>query len=150
MKRFRQVRVPFLVLLVLALLASAALWSQRQSAGFASPAECVEVYRDACAAGDSAKALACLGGPLRAEAERSASAAALTRELAGVVSWAQHEPEVRGTAAHVDVDRGRRDGVQRVRFRLERGGAGWLIVGIDPPKGLPTTIPYGTHISKVP
>ena len=42
-----------------------------------------------------------------------------------------HEPEVRGTAAHVDVDRGRRDGVQRVRFRLERGREGWLIVAID-------------------
>jgi hypothetical protein len=147
MKRFR---VPLLALLAVVLLVGAALWSQGRAAGFASPAECVEAYRDACAAGDAAKALACLGGPLRAEGERSASAAALTRELAGVVSWAQHEPEVSGTAAHVDVDRGRRDGVQRVRFRLERGRTGWVIVGIDPPKDLPTTVPYGTHVSKVP
>jgi hypothetical protein len=70
--------------------------------------------------------------------------------MAGVVSWAQHEPEVSGTAALVDVDRGRRDGAQRVRFRLERGRGGWLIVGIDPPKEVPTVIPYGTHVSKVP
>ena len=41
-------------------------------------------------------------------------------------------------------------GVQRVRFRLQRDGGGWRIVGIDAPQPLPTVIPYGTHISKVP
>jgi hypothetical protein len=147
MKRFR---VPLLVLLAVALLAGAALWSQRRGTGFVSPGECVEAYRDACAAGDTVKALNCLGGALRAESQRTGSATALVGEMAGVVSWAQHEPEVSGTAARVEVDRGRRDGVQRVRFRLERGGGGWLIVGIDPPKEVPTTVPYGTHVSKVP
>jgi hypothetical protein len=147
MKRYR---VPLLVLLAVALLAGAALWSQRRGAGFANPAECVEAYRDACAAGDAAKALDCLGGPLRDAGESSATPEALRREMAGVVSWAQHEPEVSGTAALVDVDRGRREGVQRVRFRLERGRGGWLIVGIDSPKEVPTVVPYGTHISKVP
>jgi hypothetical protein len=147
MKRYR---MPLLVLAAVALLAGAALWSQRRDAGFAGPAECVEAYRDACAAGDVAGALACLGGPLRAESEHTASAASLRREMAGVVSWAQHEPEIDGAAARVDVDRGRRDGVQRVRFRLERGGGSWGIVGIDAPQPVPTVIPYGTHVSKVP
>jgi hypothetical protein len=147
MKRFR---VPLLVLLAVALLVGAALWSQRRGAGFASPAECVEAYRDACSAGDAAKAMDCLDASLRGASERSVTPKALRREMAGVVSWAQHEPEVSGTTAHVDVDRGRRDGVQRVRFRLERGRGGWLIVGIDPPKEVPITIPYGTHVSKVP
>jgi hypothetical protein len=147
MKRYR---VPLLVLATVALLTGAAIWSQRRAAGFADPTECVEAYRDACAAGDVAGALACLGGPLRAESERTISAASLRRELAGVVSWAQHEPETDGAAARVDVDRGRRDGVQRVRFRLQRDGGGWRIVGIDAPQPVPTVIPYGTHISKVP
>jgi hypothetical protein len=146
----RRFRVAALILLIAALLAGVALWSQRRAAGFASPAECVEAYRDACAAGDLATAHTCLGDPLRSESERSSDAESLKREMAGVVSWAQHDPEVSGTTAHVDVDRGRRDGVQRVRFRLERGRGGWLIVGIDPPKDVPTAIPYGTHISKVP
>jgi hypothetical protein len=144
----KRVRVPLLVLLAVALLVGAALWSQRRAAGFASPAECVEAYRDACAAGDAAKALDCLGVALGSESKRSPTPH--QREMSGVVSWAQHEPESSGTAAHVDVDRGRRDGVQRVRFRLERGGGGWLIVGIDPPKDVPTAVPYGTHVSKAP
>jgi hypothetical protein len=146
----KRLRVPLLVLLAGALLAGAALWSRGRATAFASPDARVEAYRDACAAGDTAKALACLGGALRALRERSAIATALQREMAGVVSWAQHEAEISGTAAHVDVDRGRRDGVQRLRFRLERGGGGWLIVGIEPPKELPTAVPYGTHVSKVP
>ena len=147
MKRYR---VPVLVLATVALLVGAALWSQRRSPGFAGPAECVEAYRDACAAGDVTGACACMGGSLRAESERTASAASLRREMAGVVSWAQHEPEINDAAAWVDVDRGKRDGVQRVRFRLERDGGGWRIVGIDAPQPLPTVIPYGTHVGKVP
>ncbi len=147
MKRFR---VVVLVLLTAALLGGVAFWSQRRAAGFASPADCVEAYRDACAAGDLATARACLGDPLRSESERSSDSESLRREMVGVVSWAQREPVVSGTMAHVDVDRGRRDGVQRVRFRLQRSGAGWLIVGIDSPQPLPTIVPYGTHVSKVP
>ena len=147
MKRFRVVA---LFLLVGTILVAVALWSQRLAVGFASPAECVETYRNACAAGDLAMARTCLSSPLRAESERSGDAESLKREMAGVVSWAQHDPEVSGTTANVDVDRGRREGVQRVRFRLEQRGGRWLIVAIEPPQPLPTLVPYGTHVSKVP
>jgi hypothetical protein len=147
MKSFRVVIV---ALLTAALFAGVALWSQRRAVGFASPTECVEAYRDACAAGDLTMARACLGGALRAESERSGNAEALKREMAGAVGWTQRDPEISGATAHVDVDRGRRDVEQRIRFRLERRGSGWLIVDIEPPQPLPTLVPHGTHVSKVP
>jgi hypothetical protein len=146
----KRLRFSLLVLAALALLAGVAWWAQRRSPGFADPAECVEAYREACAAGDVAGYLACLADPVRAEAERTATPAALQKELAGVVSWAQREPSVSGAAAHVDVERGRRDGVQRIRFQLRRCRGGWSIVGIDSPQPVPTVVPYGTHVSKVP
>jgi hypothetical protein len=74
----------------------------------------------------------------------------LKRELDRVLGWAQHEPLVEGDEARVDVDVTRREGTQRVRFRLRRAGGGWLIAGVEAPRPVPTLIPHGTHVSKVP
>jgi len=144
----RQLKL-ILAVLTVAVLAGVLLWWQRGPAGFASPADCVEAYRDACLAGDVSAYLSCLGEPLRSQRRDVARPDDLKRALDGVVGWAQHDSVVGETEAHVDVDQTRRDGTQRVRFRLRRAG-GWLIVGIEAPQPVPTLIPHGTHVSKVP
>jgi hypothetical protein len=68
-----------------------------------------------------------------------------------VTGWSQVlEPLVTGPTAFIDVDEIRATGTRRTRFRLERGGRGWLIVAIGAPQEIPTPVPYGTHVSKVP
>jgi hypothetical protein len=53
------------------------------------------------------------------------------------------------SSIQVDVDEVRLEGNRRLHFRLQRCGGGWLIASMTAPKGIPTSIPYGTHISKV-
>src|SRR5262245_48930277 len=132
-----------------AVLAGVLLWSRREPAGFASPAACVEAYRDACLAGDVAAYLDCLAEPLCSQRRPTARPDDLKRELDRVVGWAQHEPVAEGDEAHVDVDLTRREGTQRVRFRLRRAG-GWLIASVEAPRPVPAVIPHGTHVSEAP
>ena len=147
MKRFRVVCLVAFAAGLLALI----LWlAPRRPPGFATPAECLEAYAEASRAGDVEHYLGCLTEPLRSENRPSATPAGLRRQTEGVKSWVQLDPVVEGQAAHIDVDQVRRDGTRRVRFHLRRGGGGWLIAGIDPPKALATDIPYGTPIDQVP
>src|SRR5262249_34805518 len=98
----------------------------------------------------------CLAEPLRSEIQRlhpnvQEWADSLRREMQGVKTWVQvlDTASDQGTA-QVDVDEVRMDGSRRIHFRLQRFGSGWLIVGLDPPKLRPASIPYGTHISQTP
>jgi hypothetical protein len=148
MKRRRAV---LLLVLTLALMALAVSWSWRpRDTVFATPADCLEALREASAAGDVGRYLSCLDEPLRSEKQRSLRPADLQRDMEGVKSWSQFDPEVRGSTASVEVDRVRAGGTSRIRFRLERSARGWLVVGIDPPKDITHSIPYGTHVSQAP
>ena len=144
-------RVVLLLVLTLALMALAVSWSRRpREAVFATPADCLDALREASAAGDVGRYLGCLDEPLRSEKQRSLRPADLRRDLEGVKSWSQLEPEVQGSTASVEVDKVRAGGTSRVRFRLERSARGWLIVEIDPPKEIMPPVPYGTHVSQAP
>jgi hypothetical protein len=139
------------VALTLALLALAVSRSWRTGpANFATPADCLDALREASAAGDVGRYLGCLGEPLRSQKQRSLRPADLRRDMEGVKSWSQLEPEIQGTTASVEVDRARASGTSRTRFRLERFGGGWLIVGIDRPQEITPPVRYGTHVSEAP
>ena len=70
--------------------------------------------------------------------------------MEGVKSWSQLEPDVQGTTATVEVDRARASGTSRTRYRLERSGGGWLVVGVDRPQEITPPVRYGTHVSEAP
>jgi hypothetical protein len=144
-------RVVLLLVLTLALMALVVSWSRRpRETVFATPADCLEALREASAAGDVGRYLGCLDEPLRSEKQRSLRPADLQRDMEGVKSWIQLDPEVQGSTASVEVDRVRAGGTSRIRFRLERSARGWLVVGIDPPKDITPPIPSGTHVSQAP
>jgi hypothetical protein len=144
-------RVVLLLVLTLALMALALSWSWRpRETVFATPADCLEALREASAAGDVGRYLGCLDEPLRSEKRHSLRPADLQRDMDGVKSWTQLDPEVQGSTASGEVDRVRAGGTSRIRFRLEQSARGWLVVGIDPPKEITPPIPYGTHVSQAP
>ena len=144
MNRFRVIGP---LLLVAAALAAAIWWSARPN-GFATPQKCVDAYREALVSGNDKDYLECLGEPLRSEMRGRLADPALRHFADGLKGWTQLEPEIDGARASVLVDEIRATETRRARFRLERSGQGWLIVGIDTPRTLPQTVPYGTHISK--
>jgi hypothetical protein len=144
-------RMALLLALTLAVLALAVWWSRRpQETGFATPADCLGVLREACAEGDVGRYLGCLGEPLRSQKQGSLRPADLRRDMEGVKGWSQLEPVVRGSAATVEVEQVRMEGTSRVRFRLERSDRGWLVVGIDRPTEIAPPIRYGTHVRDAP
>jgi hypothetical protein len=146
----RRRRLVLTLALTLALAALAVWWSWRTGpANFATPADCLDALREASVAGDVERYLNCLGEPLRSQ-QQSLRPADLRRDMEGVKSWSQLEPEVRGTTATVEVDRARANGTSRTRFRLERFGRGWLVVGMDRPQEIAPPVRYGTHISEAP
>jgi hypothetical protein len=150
----KRLRVGIVLVLTPVLLALAVYWSPGRS-GFATPAECLDAYREASRAGDVAAYRSCLGEPLRSEnarrfADAGALAAFLRDDMKDVKSWVQLlDPGAEGTVARVDIEEVRSTGTRRLRFHLARSGAGWLIVGVEPAQEVPAIIPYGTHVSKV-
>jgi hypothetical protein len=147
----RRRRVVLTLALALGLLALAVCRPWRGGpANFATPADCLDALREASAAGDVERYLNCLGEPLRSQKQRSLSPADLRRDMEGVKSWSQLEPDVQGTTATVEVDRARASGTSRTRFRLERSGGGWLVVGMDRPQEITPPVRYGTHVSEAP
>lgn len=150
----QRLRAVLVLVVALGLVALAVRWSAGRR-GFATPADCLEAYGAACLAGDVAGYLSCLGEPLRSEtrqcfADDQELAEWLRQTMKDVKSWTQLLAPVAGSGAEVDVDEVRASGTRRLRFHLEHSGQGWLIVGIEQPRAVPTAVPYGTHISKVP
>jgi len=147
-------RILTLVVVTIITWALAISWSQRQ-AGFATPAACLDAYRDASPAGNVEKYWSCLAEPLRSEMQRQHPnsrelAESLRREMKAVKTWVQLlESDATVATVQVDVDEVRVDGNRRIRFHLQRSGSGWLIAGMEQPKIIPAGIPYGTHVSKV-
>jgi hypothetical protein len=126
-------------------------WTPPGPRGFATPADCVENYAEACKTGDVPRYLACLAEPLRV-AERSKNprefAESLRQRMSETKSWVQQPAqEMEGSKATVDVDEIRSFGSRRLRFHLEKTSAGWLITAIDS-RDLPTKVRYGTHVSE--
>jgi hypothetical protein len=147
----RRRRVALTLAVALALLALAVYPSWRAGpAHFATPADCLDALREASAAGDIGSYLSCLGEPLRSEKQRSLRPEDLRRDMEGVKSWSLLESEIQGTTATVEVDKVREGGTSRTRFRLERSGGGWLVVGVDRPQKVSPPVRYGTHIREAP
>ena len=138
----------------LGLLALVLVWS-RPRGGFATPAACLDAYREAMRAGDIEKLSICLTESFHSElGRRDASAKqwaqSLRQDMIGVKTWVQLPDSVNDDATlQVDVDEVRMDGNRRLRFRLQRSGSGWLIAGMEQAKPIPAGVPYGTHVSKV-
>jgi hypothetical protein len=146
----KRLLVPLLV--VLALLAGVIYWSARPR-GFATPGQCLEAYRDALAAGDQSRYLGCLAPPLRAKIQEEPEEhfqAKARRFKEHIKNWGQSLESEQDSAASVLVDEVSMLGTAQRRYRLERSASGWLIAAIEPPKDVPTPVPFGTHISKVP
>lgn len=135
------------------LLMLAILWAPREQQ-YATPAECVEAHWAGREAGNVDKILNTFWWPLNMERRfdsRSQMAENLRATMKEVKSWVLlpiRGPE--GARAVIDVDEIRTTGTRRTRVYLERHGIGWWIDRIDRPEDVPTPIPYGTHISKVP
>jgi hypothetical protein len=141
--------------LTCAVLAGVLAWSLRpRAAGYATPSECLEAYREACRAGDAAQYRRCLGEPLRSEVRQSypddaALAEALRRETQGVKGWVEvGPPDEQGERAAASVEEVRETGQRRLRFSLEHSQAGWLIVRVE--KGAEQTpeVRYGTRVGE--
>ena len=121
-------------------------------ARFATPDECVQAYAEARKDGNVPAYLDCLAEPLRSDSLRRAGgeeqfAEALRLSMTEVKSWTQVGPaELDGSTASVEVEAVGSATTQRIRFRLERGGEGWLIVAIEPPSKTPTTFPFGAPV----
>ena len=145
-------RLVLLLVVGLGLAALLVYGPPRRPTGFATPADCLDAYRDASKDGDMARYLRCLGEPLRSEQQRTLDSDALRRRLEDVKGWTRLEPVIQELSAYVDVDQVRTSGTARVRFHLQRvdQGQGWLIVRVDAPKEVPAPVPYGTHVSEVP
>src|SRR5579885_2107081 len=144
-----------LVALTGAVLAGALAWSLRpRPAGFATPAECLEAYHEACRAGDAARYRGCLGEPLRSEVRRdypddAALVEALRRETQGMKGWVEvGPPDDQGERATASVEEVRETGQRRLHFYLERSPDGWLIVRVE--KGAEQTpeVRYGTRVGE--
>ncbi len=146
-------RMLTILAVTLALLAAALYWSGRQQqSGFATPSDCIGAYRDASKEGDVAKYLNCLGEPLRSDKQRTITSQDLLRDMEGVKSWGESKdaPVIQDTVAYVNVDKVRPHGTTPIRFRLEKSGQGWLIVGIEQGNETKPAIPYGTRVGEEP
>lgn len=112
------------------------------SKGFATPAACVAAYVEAVKDGDVARYRSCLAEPLRSQSRETAESLRVKLPDPTLV---QHEPEIDGSVAYVDVDEVRTS-IRRSRFRLEHSGAGWLITAIGPPKEITPPVKPGTRV----
>jgi hypothetical protein len=148
MKRLRIVTcaaVTLGVALVLLLRAPRSSGSPR----FATPEDCIQAYAEACKDGNVPTYLGCLAEPLRSQRLQRAGGKALLAEalrlsMADVKSWTQVGPAaIDRTTARVEVEAVGAASTQRIRFRLERSGEGWLIVAVEPPRKAPTTFRFG-------
>jgi hypothetical protein len=141
------------LVLVVGLAAVGVRWAWPRQ-GYATPAECVEAYREAMAAGDWPRYLSCLGEPTRSINEQQAGESVFQGKSRGwrqgLKGWTQSPEFEDGSTALVLVDEVRESQTRRIRFRLQRSEKGWLIVESGPAKVVPTPIPYGTHVGKEP
>jgi hypothetical protein len=128
------------------ILAMALRWASG-SKGFATPGECVEAYRDAILADDADRFRECLADTLRSPPPPITEA--IRTPMKEIKGWSQSVETLDSRSAVVTVDEIRTASTRRVRYRLERTSGGWLIAEIGQAKDVPTTVPYGTHISKV-
>jgi hypothetical protein len=141
--------------MVLVLLALAVYWSQRPTR-FATPAACLDAYREASRAGDVERYWSCLAEQLRFEIQQQYPdpkelARHLRSQMSDVKTWVQVlDSTSEDSTIQVDVDEVSLEANRRIHFQLQWSGGGWLIASMTAPKGIPTSIPYGTHISKVP
>lgn len=139
--------------MVLILLPLAVYWSQKPTR-FATPAACLDAYREASRAGDVERYSSCLAEPLRFEIQQQHPdskelARHLCSQMRDVKTWVQVlDSTSEDSTIQVDVDEVRLEGNRRIHFQLQWSGGGWLIASVTTPKGIPTSIPYGTHISK--
>jgi len=109
--------------------------------GFEGGANRIEALLASARQGDVATYLSAFGGPLRARLEREAGeygwgAFALGLRRAGLArkSHAIFAPEPDGDredAVQITVESTFADRLERQTFRLERGGAGWLVTEVD-------------------
>jgi hypothetical protein len=153
-------RKPFRILALVAVgVAGLGCWlaaSRWAGSGFATPADCLEAYREACQNGDVSGYLACLGEPLHSETRNrhprnQELAETLRAEMSGVKSWVELPgPLLTESTAEISVDIEGPRGLHRTRFHLEKSHAGWLIVAIGSPQKLSVPIGFGTHIGDTP
>jgi hypothetical protein len=144
-----------LVALTCLALAGALAWALRpRPTGFATPAECLAAYREACQAGDAERYRRCLGEPLRSQVRQTypgddALAEALRRESGGLKGWVEDgPPDEQGGRATANVEEVRESGQRRLRFELERARDGWHIVGVEKGAEQAPEIRYGTRVGE--
>jgi hypothetical protein len=147
----KRLRIVILFAVTLTLLAAVFFASRRTTTKpAASPAECLDDYYESLRSGEINKYLNCLGEPYRSHAGQDSFDAArrAAKDVKNRVQVAA--PVEEGSSVWLDVDEVRADGVRRSRFHLRQAGSGWVIVAIDPPRELPTSIRYGTRVGEEP
>ena len=115
-------RILALAGVTLGLLGMTVYWSQART-GFATPAACLDAYREATQDGDIDRFWACLAKPLSAEIKQqhpnlTELAESLRTEMNDVKAWVQRlESPSAQSSVQIDVDEVRIDGNRRVRYR---------------------------------
>jgi hypothetical protein len=130
-------------------------WSLRlPPAGYGTPAECVDAFRDACRTGDAARYRRCLGDPLRSEVRQTCPgddslAESLRREARGLKGWVQvGPPDEQRDRAVANVEEVRETGQRRLRLWLERSSEGWLVVRLEMGAEQAPDVRYGTRVGE--
>jgi hypothetical protein len=105
-------------------------------------------------AGDTNRFVGCLTDPLRWHCDGKCvggekTCELLREEMKDIKGWSQSVELEDERNALVTVDEVRTGGTRRVRYRLEQTNRGWLMAEIVDIKNVPTSVPFGTHISKV-
>jgi hypothetical protein len=150
----KPVRLILAALVALGLLALV-LYHRSSSPGptevrFATPAECVDAYAEACLDGDVSGFRATLTEPLRGQSlegvtDPGKQAEAVRLRMAEVKSWVQRgEPAIDGDEATVEVVEVHEGGARLVRFHLKRVAGGWQITQINDAGEVKMPTRYGT------
>lgn len=141
-----QLRVVLSLVATLTIGAFLLLWYRPTLPRFATPASCLETYRDAARDGDAARFHTCLAEPLQADAAPLFAQA--QRDLQPVRHWNQYAPEIDGDRATILVDQVRTDGmIHRIHYRLERFRSGWRVVAIGQAEFIRPPVRPGTHVN---
>jgi hypothetical protein len=151
----KHLRMAILVAVTLLVLALVIVWSRRPAEkGFATPAECLDVYCNASKTGNAERYLSCLAEPLRSEMrQRFPDTGQLGEHLrlgmSNVSTWAQHPEMNDGSSAVINLEEVHGSSGRWIRFHLERSGKGWLITHIGQPEEKPLSFRPGTPVDEL-
>lgn len=130
--------------------------SSATDGGCATPDECVQAYFLAVRAADTAAYLTCLETGYRAKVQQEYTMPEALADYLRLQGQDLHnvtqveDPHIDGDRATVIVDQTFSSGQKRQKILLVKIGNSWYISGSEQAQTIPTDVPHGTHVGKVP